>query len=376
MKKLSLLLLTLFTLSVAKAQSIEAVDGPYIMLEGKGMRYMVMAPDGSFVDTLYARTPSKLRFTVLSDDGSHRFDVGIRPKARHKRLPEQLDVDGDIIVLSDPHGDFGPFLSVLRNNGVVGEELEWSFGSNTLVIIGDIFDRGGDVNTLFWFIEKLRQEAESAGGRVIFQLGNHEDLVLKGNLRYTKDKYKRFADRAKIPLHELYGKESYLGRTIRSANIVSRLNENIIVHAGLGEEFFRRGLTFGQINLMADRYIGLANDSLDVIGGDVRFVFRTTGPLWYRGMVRDNDTLKHPPVPLPVLDSALSSLGASRVIVGHTIFPDVTLKLSGRVVTVNVDNAKNCEAGLGRGLLIRDGVLYVIFDRKAPVLLEEYISKE
>ena len=36
MKKLSLLLLTLFTLSVAKAQSIEAVDGPYIMFEGKG----------------------------------------------------------------------------------------------------------------------------------------------------------------------------------------------------------------------------------------------------------------------------------------------------------------------------------------------------
>ena len=121
---------------------------------------------------------------------------------------------------------------------------------------------------------------------------------------------------------------------------------------------------------MVDDYLGVPNDSLAVIGGDEEFVFRTVGPLWYRGMVRDDDTEKYPPVSMATLDSALNRLGASRVIVGHTVFGDVTQRLGGRVVAVNVDSRKNRVAGRGRGLLIRDGRLYVIFDDKVPALLD------
>jgi len=372
MKKICFLFISLITVYGVAAQKPVAVDGPYIMYGvDKSMRYMAVAPDGSLVDTTYARTPERLTFTVVSDDGGHRFDVTVHPGKGYERLPSEIDTDGDIMVLSDPHGDFNSLLSVLRGNGAVGEALEWTFGTNTLVIIGDVFDRGGDVNTIFWFIAKLRQEAKRAGGRVIFQIGNHEDLVLKGNYRYTKAKYKEFAHKAGVPLRDLYGKDSETGRFIRSANIVSRLNDNIIVHAGLGGEFFRRGLSFDTVNDMVEEYLGTPNDSLAVTGGDTEFVFRTVGPLWYRGMVRDDDTLKYPPVPLSALDSALSTLGASRVIVGHTVFDDVTARLGGRVVTVNVDNDENRKADRGRGLLIRDGRLYVIFDRKAPVLLSD-----
>ncbi len=370
-RKICFLFLSLVTVSTVAAQGVVAVDGPYIMYDGdRAMRYMATAPDGSFVDTVYARIPERLAFTVVSDDGGYSFDVNIRPGGGYSRLPSEVDVEGDIIVLSDPHGDFVSLLSVLRNNGTVGESLEWTFGQGTLVIIGDVFDRGKDVNTILWFVEKLRQEAERAGGRVIFQIGNHEDIVLKGNYRYTEDKYKEFAGRAGVSLRDLYGKDSELGRLIRSANIVSRLNDNVIVHAGLGGEFFRRGLSFDEVNGMVDDYLGVPNDSLAVIGGDEEFVFRTVGPLWYRGMVRDDDTEKYPPVSMATLDSALNRLGASRVIVGHTVFGDVTQRLGGRVVAVNVDSRKNRAAGRGRGLLIRDGRLYVIFDDKVPALLD------
>lgn len=368
MKKICLFFLAVVASYGVAAQKSEAVDGPYVMYDRSGgMRYMSTAPDGTSVDKVYARAPKKLAFTVVSNDGEHRFDVTVRPGGGYDRLPSEMDVEGDILVLSDPHGDFGSLLSVLRNNGVVGEALEWTFGSNTLVIIGDIFDRGNDVNTIYWLMVKLRQEAEREGGHVVFQIGNHEDLVLKGNYKYTKDKYKEFAEKVGVPLRDLYGKDSELGRFIRSANIVSRLNDNVIVHAGLGEEFFRRGLSFDAVNGMVGDYLGLPNDSLAVIGGDVEYVFRSVGPLWYRGMVRDNDT-KYPPIPMEVLDSALDSLGASRVIVGHTIFDDVTERFGGRVFTVNVNNAKNRKAGLGRGLFIKDDRLYVVFDDKAPVL--------
>ena len=50
---------------------------------------------------------------------------------------------------------------------------------------------------------------------------------------------------------------------------------------------------------------------------------------------------------------------AKRIIVGHTIFEDVSTFHDKRVIDVNVNNAKNQEKGLGRGVLI-EGKKYMI----------------
>ena len=47
---------------------------------------------------------------------------------------------------------------------------------------------------------------------------------------------------------------------------------------------------------------------------------------------------------------------------GHTIFDDVSTFYDGRVIDVNVDNAVNREAGLGRGVLIEKDSIYVVGD--------------
>ncbi len=79
-----------------------------------------------------------------------------------------------MLVLSDPHGDLDCFVSVLKNNGVIGDRYEWTFGEGQLVVIGDVFDRGDDVVPIFWLLYKLEAEAVRQGGAVIFTLGNHE----------------------------------------------------------------------------------------------------------------------------------------------------------------------------------------------------------
>ena len=43
---------------------------------------------------------------------------------------------------------------------------------------------------IFWLMYKLEQEAWEAGGVMTFMLGNHEEMVLRGNLKYTRSKYK------------------------------------------------------------------------------------------------------------------------------------------------------------------------------------------
>ena len=54
---------------------------------------------------------------------------------------------------------------------------------------------------------------------------------------------------------------------------------------------------------------------------------------------------------------------ADRIIVGHTIFDDISSFHEGRVIGVNVDNKANREEGRGRALLIENGVFWIVDDK-------------
>ena len=56
--------------------------------------------------------------------------------------------------------------------------LTWIGWSATLCFMGDFFDRGSDGVGCIDLIMRLQREAESAGGRVVALLGNHEVLLL------------------------------------------------------------------------------------------------------------------------------------------------------------------------------------------------------
>lgn len=43
-----------------------------------------------------------------------------------------------VLVVSDPHGNFDCFADLLQANGVINKQYKWTFGSNQLVVIGDV----------------------------------------------------------------------------------------------------------------------------------------------------------------------------------------------------------------------------------------------
>ena len=69
------------------------------------------------------------------------------------------------------------------------------------------------------------------------------------------------------------------------------------------------------------------------------------------------------PLPADTLGLILDRYQADRVIVGHTIFDGISTFYDGRVIAVNVDNAENREAGLGRGILIEGDGIYAMGDK-------------
>lgn len=337
-----------------------SIDGPYLFhLPDGGARILSVDTNGMLIDTLLPSLPSELSMPVVAHNGKYLFDVKLhaidRPAWKYEQ-PEKL------LVMSDPHGKFEYFVSTLKANGVIDKQYNWSYGKNHLMIIGDVFDRGNDVLPIFWLIYKLEQEAQEAGGHVSFLLGNHEPMVLANDLRYVKEKYTAIAEHLNMNYADLFGTDTELGRWLATRNTIEVIGRDLFVHAGLGEAFLKQDLSIPQVNEAMSRALFMNKQQRKELSPLTEFLYGNEGPIWYRGMVRNDE--KYFPLEVPVLNEILNHYQVNRIIVGHTIFPDVISFYNGKVIAVNVDNQKNFEKVLGRGILIKEENTYVIGDKE------------
>lgn len=342
-----------------KGKSHLSVDGPYILHRADGsVRIVSVGDDGSISDTVCQELPSDYAFTVKDHKGEFPFTVTLRkglarPAARHSQ-PDK------VFVMSDPHGKLDCVVSLLQANGVIDSCRNWSFGKNHLVVIGDVFDRGKDVTQILWLFYKLEGEAEKEGGCFSFLLGNHESMVLAGDMRYAKDKYRELAEALDMPYSKLFGPDSELGRWLALRNTMQTIGTDLYVHAGIGSEFYLRNLGLDEVNRTMGKGLLLTSAQRRALSPLTAFLYGTSGPLWYRGLVSLED--RYQPLSSDTLRLVLKRYGAERIIVGHTEFSYVTTTHRKRVVAVNVDQEENREKKRGRGLLIEGGETYVVGD--------------
>lgn len=335
-----------------------SVDGPYVLYDSLGrLRMVSVSKEGVLKDTVYAGMPGQVTFTVTPEKVDHPFEVTLHA---FKRPQWKSSQPAKILVLSDPHGDFKSFISILEGMKVVDRDYRWSFGANRLVIIGDVFDRGVDVLPIYWLIYKLEQEAADAGGEVCFMLGNHEEMVLRNDLRYAKGKYLNLAKQLGVAYPELWNEASELGRWLRTRNLIQQFGTNLFVHAGFSTDFLKLKKSVEEINAETSASLGLTKQARTDKSPLSDFIFKTSGPFWYRGMVRSDD--KYLPIPLTDVNKLLKRYKARRIFVGHTIFDDITTFYNKRVVAVNVDNKENWEKKRGRGVLLEGDSVFVIYD--------------
>lgn len=342
-----------------------SIDGPYVfhLPDGK-LRVVSVGGEGQLIDTVYNAVSSDFTLTVTPHRYGHPFQVRLQEP---ERPACRFEPAGKILVLSDPHGDWQSFLSILLSQGVIDEAYDWIFGANQLVVIGDVFDRGEDVTAIFWLLYKLEQEARRAGGEALFLLGNHEEMELRGNERYAQTKYKWLADTLHTSYRLLYGEETELGRWLRTRNLLTQIGDYLFVHAGLDAEFLQREESFEEMNETVSRYLSVDRKKRAKESPLAGYLFNTKkGPFWYRGMVYSES--KYEPIAPKTVEKMRKQFKVKRIFVGHTIFPDVTPFFGGRVIAVNVQNETNRLEGRSRGVLIHKGKqLYLVYDEKPSV---------
>lgn len=349
-----------------KQQELSA-DGPYVIYQPDGgTRVISVDTQGRVKDTVYAALPHDFTLRVVDHKGRYPFEVRLhsvqRPDWKYSR-PEK------VFVMSDPHGKLDCVISLLRANRVIDKDYRWSFGKNHLVIIGDVFDRGKDVPQIFWLFYKLEKEAEDAGGHVSFLLGNHEPLVLANDLRYAKEKYKMLAERLKLDYPRLFGADTELGRWLGTRNTIQIIGSDLYVHAGLGKEFYDRNLSIPTVNKEMSRALFMNKKQRKALSSLTAFLYGNSGPIWYRGLVKTD--AKYHPLPQDSLQMIMNRYQVEHIIVGHTIFKDISTFYNGRVIGVNVDNEENRKKKRGRALLIFRNKYLVVGDKRMLRMLSE-----
>lgn len=224
--------------------------------------------------------------------------------------PCQFEHIDTIAVLSDIHGQYDLAVELLTNNSIIDQERNWNFGKGHLVIVGDIFDRGDQVNEALWLIYDLEQQASEIGGGVHFTLGNHEYMVLMNDLRYVHKKYKETCELLDLDYPKLYGPNTVMGRWLRSKNTVIRINGNTYVHGGISKKFLDlTNITNEEVNAIMRKSIDRNKAELKITNNYKAF-FGTNGPIWYRGYFKDELSYKQ-------VDQILDRLDSDHMVVGH-----------------------------------------------------------
>ena len=97
----------------------------------------------------------------------------------------EINTSARVVAFGDVHGAYTDWTAMLGELGVVDADLNWSGGTTHLVSLGDLIDRGPGSRKVVELLMKLDAQAEQSGGAVHMVLGNHEVMVMTGDLRYV-----------------------------------------------------------------------------------------------------------------------------------------------------------------------------------------------
>ncbi len=309
--------------------------------------------DGFYLEQKEHSTTGKILTSSYFQIDSTYFEIEINPEIDIP--PTNYDDNEPILAISDIEGGYKTFRDFLIANKVIDKKLDWIFKKGHLVLVGDFVDRGWSVTQVLWFIYKLEQNAKKQGGQVHFILGNHELKNMQGFYRDAAPKYFAASNILGKQLHELYNKNSFIGKWMSSKNTLEIINGNLFVHGGIHPDLADYEISLDEINQIVRNnyykaYYPKREKTIEQFLNSNK-----TGICWYRGYYKDDLTQEE-------VEKGLDKFNAKSVVVGHSLQSEVNRKFNGKVIGIDVkhpkDYHKNFPYQESEGLLIEENVYY------------------
>jgi len=326
-------------------------DGPYVFWEGQ--RAIVSYVKDSQVFHREINTQGQTQITLNCPELNQTLVVS--PQAPLIE-PDVYQNVAKIFVVSDIHGQYQSFSQMLQAHRIItiaDTHVSWTWGDGHLVILGDIFDRGQHVTECLWLVHQLARQARQAGGSVHMLLGNHEIMVLQGDLRYVHPKYLNISkELLKKDIPALYSSHSELGRWLRSCPSLLKINDTLFVHGGIHPAIVQKHETIQSINQIIRNNLDTPRE---VIRADpiLSFFFLGTGPHWYRGFFENSKSGKR--LKKKQVKQIASYFGVKHIVVGHTTLEHVYAFFGKRILAVD-SGFKTGDRG--EGLLIKNNQVF------------------
>jgi len=316
-------------------------DGPYVFMRD-GQREAHWICEG------------KLQTRQIAVHGKIKPVCGLVPalqlESQRTQAADELPQVRRWAAVSDVHGQNALLLSLLRAQHIVDEQGNWAWRRGVLIVVGDVFDRGPNQLEALWAIYRWAQQARAAGGRVELLLGNHEIMVLTGDLRYLHEKYQAVAQLLGRSYDQLFAESTELGAWLRARATVLKLGDTLFTHGGLHPVFADQPIDLASINAAFRNYLSQPSLQRDpqtawLVGND--------GPTWYRGYFAP------PRASSTQVQALLKQAKVERIVVGHTTQEQIRSFYQGGVIAIDA-GLKNGERGellvfekgrLWRGLL-------------------------
>ena len=338
------LILLLFNSSLNAQDNSDYFDGPYVF-QHKDSIQIKWIERGFPNDTTIARKDA----TVFERDSLPV--VNLRSLAFPTAQTSTYTGIERIVVISDVHGQYELMRELLLASGVIDTLNNWALGQGHLVVIGDNMDRGEQVLPILWLFFKLEQQALAQGGRLHLLIGNHELMVLNGDLRYLNRKYNYTAGALQTPYPQLFAAGSVLGDWIAQHQVTVSINQYLFLHAGISPEVLGLNLSLDDLNAVFRERI--LRQPEDTINADpvLKLLSGEEGPLWYRGYFGEKALKKGK------FGRQLKQYNQQRIIVGHTSQQEIQTRYDGRLIVVD------CSIKLGQDgqvLLLEDDAVYII----------------
>jgi hypothetical protein len=225
------------------------------------------------------------------------------PTPSEQRSAVHTQAEGRVVAIGDLHGDLDVTRRALRLAGALDPDDHWSGGALVVVQTGDVIDRGADDRAVLDLLDRLRGEAARAGGALIALCGNHEIMNVSGDFRYVSAKAAAaFPDRARA-----FAPGGPYARLLSHWPVIAKVADTVFVHGGVLPEHVRYGID--AINREAAAWMRGERTAPAIL-------MQEDAPVWTRLYSNDPDREA-----CAQLERVLGTVGAKRMVVGHTPQP-------------------------------------------------------
>ncbi|MEO8702309.1 MAG: metallophosphoesterase [Kofleriaceae bacterium] len=258
------------------------------------------------------------------------------PIALRYPMPKRLVAIGDL------HGDLVATRAALRTAGAIDDSDRWIGGELVVVQTGDVLDRGDDEQAILDLLEKLEADAKSHGGALILLIGNHELMNAAGDFRYVTPGALHDFDEAagadttkweRAPA-EMRGRIAALGpggvyaKRLAAHAVIAIVGDTVFSHAGVTPDWAAQleAVNQGSRCWLAGQAGGIDAKPPALASDD--------SPVWTRVYGLDAADCAQ-------AKAALATLGAKRMVVGHTVQKTINGQCGDTVWRIDVGLSKN-----------------------------------